>query len=188
LESFAGLTGSPYNGGETEVAYPGPAAGVRWLPALGKEDAPVTVINFSSISCGHCANFNLNALDDLLKDYVATDHVRYVSHFIGGQSSLIAELCAAEQGKYFAYERAAFQGQSIDTIEGLNVAAFNACTEENRYQEAAVDASRHAADRGVRGTPSFIIQTETSEQMVVGNRPDELRRVIEEALSAVIEE
>jgi cyclophilin family peptidyl-prolyl cis-trans isomerase len=188
LEAFAGLTGMPYNVGETEVIYPGPVPGVRWLPALGEEDAPVTVIEFSSASCGHCANFNLNTLDDLLKDYVATGDVRYVSHFIGGQSSLTGELCAAEQGKYFAYERAVFQRQSVDAIEGLDVAAFNACKEEKRYQEAAVEASRHASNMGVSGTPSFIIRTESDEQMVVGNRPDEVRRVIDEALSAVREQ
>jgi cyclophilin family peptidyl-prolyl cis-trans isomerase len=187
LESFAGLAGMPYDAGETEVTYPGPNAGVRWLPALGEADAPVTVIEFSSVGCGHCANFNLNTLDSLLRDYVATGDVRYVSHFIGGQSSLISELCAAEQGKYFAYERAAFQGQSVESVEGVDIAAFNACKEENRYQEAVVDASRHASNMGVSGTPTFIIRTDTDEQMVVGNRPEEVRRVIDEALSAASE-
>jgi len=187
LETFAGLEGVPYDAGETEVVYPGPAAGVRWLPALGEADALVTVIEFSSIGCGHCANFNLATLDSLLRDYVATGDVRYVSHFIGGQSSLISELCAAEQGQYFAYERAAFQGQNIESVAGVDIAALNACKEENRYQEAAVDASRHASSMGVSGTPTFIIRTEADEQMVVGNRPDEVRRVIDEALSAVSE-
>ncbi len=188
LESFAELTGVPYNAGETAATYPGPTTGVRWLPALGAEDAPMTVIEFSSISCGHCATLTLNALDDLLQDYVATGDVRYVGHFIGGQASLTAELCAAEQGKYFAYKRAEFQNQSVDTIEDLDIAAFNACREENLYQETAVDASRHASTLGVSGTPTFIIRTETDEQMVVGNRPDELRRVIDEMLSAVSEQ
>ncbi len=179
-ESFLGLTGVPYNAGESESLYPGPEGGTRWLPSLGSEDAPVTVMEFSSTSCGHCRTFNLNSLDDILNDYVATGKVRYVSHYSGSQAAVVQEMCAAEQGLYFAFERAKFQGESIDAIEGLDMEAFNTCVTDGPYAQTVSDVAQNASKLGIRGTPTFIINDES----VVGNVPDEVRRVIDEALAA----
>ena len=65
-EEYAGVTGSSYNAGSTTQRYPDPGKkgkGVQWLPALG--DAPVVVIEFSDIYCGHCRVIIKRALDAL---------------------------------------------------------------------------------------------------------------------------
>ncbi len=190
-ESFLGLTGAPYNDGETTVRFPGPA-GSRWFPALGAEDAPVTVMEFSEIFCGHCRAFNTESLEGILQDYVATGKVRYVGHLMAfnraeSQKYLAAAMCAAEQGHYFAYEHAVFTGIGAGTFDleasaqeiDLNMKQFSACKEEGRYVDAALEASTAAFERGITATPTFFV----NGQSVVGNNPGKIRSLIEEALS-----
>ncbi len=191
-ESFLGLTGAPYNDGATQAQYPGGPAGTRWLPALGVEDAPVTLMEFSEIFCGHCRSFNTDSLESILTDYVATGMVRYVGHLMAfnrteSQQYLEAAMCAAEQGKYFAYEHAVFSGIGNNTFDldaaakevGVNSERFSACKAANRYADAVVDASTAAYQRGVTATPTFFV----NGQKVQGNNPGEIRRLIEEALN-----
>jgi len=190
-ESFMGLTGTPYNDGATTVRYPGPA-GTRWFPALGPEDAPVTVMEFSEVFCGHCRAFNSDNLEGILQDYVATGKVRYVGHLMAfnradSQQYLAAAMCAAEQGRYFAYEHAVFTGIAANTFDldvsareiNLNMEQFSACKESGRYVDAALEASIAAYERGVTATPTFFI----NGRQVLGNDPTTIRRLIEEALS-----
>jgi len=186
-----GLTGTPYNDGATQVLYPGGPAGTRWLPALGVENAPVTVMEFSEILCGHCRSFNTESLEGILTDYVASGKVRYVGHFMAfnrteSQQYLAAAMCAAEQGKYFAYEHTVFTAIGNNTFDldaaakevGLNIEQFSTCKAKNRYADAVNDASMAAYQRGVTATPTFFI----NGQKVQGNNPGEIRRLIEEAL------
>ena len=46
--------------------------------AVGKKDAPVTIIEYSSLTCGHCASFHKNVLPGLTEKYIKTGKVRYV--------------------------------------------------------------------------------------------------------------
>jgi len=194
-ESFLGLTGTPYNDGATNVRYPGPA-GTRWFPALGAEDAPVIVMEFSEIFCGHCRAFNTESLEVILQDYVATGQVRYVGHLMAfnsaeSQAYLAAAMCAAEQGRYFAYEHAVFAAIGAGTFDldaaaqevDLNTKQFAACKEEGRYVDAALEASMVAFERGITGTPTFFV----NGQHVVGNDPGKIRKFIEEALNGPTE-
>ena len=45
---------------------------------LGKANAPITFIEYSSMSCPHCAQFHKNVLPDLKKNYIDKGHVRYI--------------------------------------------------------------------------------------------------------------
>ncbi len=188
-----GLAGTPYNDGDTQVRYPGGPTGTRWLPALGPEDAPVTVMEFSEILCGHCRNFNTQSLEGILQDYVATGKVRYVGHFLAfnrteSQQYLSAAMCAAEQGKYFAYEHAVFTALNNNVFDldaaaktvDVNIEQFKACRTENRYAKAVIEASQAAYQRGVTATPTFFV----NGQKVLGDNPAEVRRLIEAALQS----
>jgi len=46
--------------------------------SIGNPDAPVTILEFSSLSCPHCASFHKGALADIKKDYVDTGKVQFV--------------------------------------------------------------------------------------------------------------
>ncbi len=191
MQLFTQLQGEPYDGGETSVAYPGATNGKRLFPTLGKADAPVTMIEFSEILCGHCQDFNLHNLEGILKDYVATGKVRYVGHYMAfnrteSQDYLAAAMCAAEQGRYFEFEHAVYQGLEQGTfdftqsaqIAGLDIGAFQQCQKEGRYKDAVQDASQDAFDQGINATPSFLI----NGQLIQGNLPDKMRQAIDKAL------
>ena len=46
--------------------------------ALGAEDAPITVIEYASLTCPHCAAFHRETFPRLKSDYIDTGRVRYV--------------------------------------------------------------------------------------------------------------
>ena len=45
---------------------------------IGSPDAPVTIIEYASMSCSHCADFHNNTLDDLKSEYIDTGKVRFI--------------------------------------------------------------------------------------------------------------
>ena len=45
---------------------------------IGKADAPITIIEYASMSCSHCADFHNNTLEDIKLEYIDTGKVRFV--------------------------------------------------------------------------------------------------------------
>ena len=192
-EWLAGVSGRSYDNGATQHTYPDPGGrgpGRQWLPALGRDDAPVLVVEYSDIFCSHCRAFNLLSLPGILEAYVATGQVRYVSAFFGfanavQQGSVSAEMCAAEQGRYFEFRHALFQtievgGYNIERaagIAGLEMGAFSECRAEQRYNPALQEIV-FVNNQGVDATPTFFINGEE----VSGNRPERIKELIELAL------
>lgn len=195
FEELFGVTGTPYDAGETSYVYPNPAGNKdkrKWLPALGAEDAPVVVMEFSDIYCGHCRAFHMTSLEGILKDYVATGEVRYVDHYFGFPQTVAdgvveAEMCAAEQGRYFEFKHALFQrvsasGVNIDQAvhdAALDVRTFKTCRSSGKYRQAQGEIV-FVDNMDVNATPTFFVNGTKIE----GNRPEELRRLIDEALKA----
>ena len=192
-EWLSGVAGTSYDAGPTEYAYPDPAGlgdGHQWLPALGEEDAPVVVMEVSDVFCGHCRDFNLKSLAGILEDYVATGKVRYVDHYFGfantvQQGTVLAEMCAAEQGRYFEFKHALFQSLEIGDFDidraarlaGLDASMFRTCREEQRYNAAAQEMA-FVDNEGVKATPAFFV----NGKMISGNLPNEIRQAIDAAL------
>lgn len=193
-ETYLGFTGSSYAGGSTTARYPDPEGkgpGTRWFPALGREDAPVTVIEFTDFNCGHCQDYELQELQGILKDYVATGKVRYVSHYFSlfpqTQPLTLAAMCAAEQGRYFEFSHAYFSAASAgfnnvdlvaQRVKGLDQKLFKNCVQVNPYYNALLDALNNAQSYGVKGTPSFLV----NGKLIIGSPG--LRSAIEEALAS----
>ena len=193
-EALFGVQGTSISTGETEYAYPDPGnvgQGEKLLPALGSPDAPVTIIEFSDIFCGHCRAFSLNNLEGILHEYVSTGKVRYVDHFFGfgntvQMGALDAMFCAAEQGHYFEFKHTLFQAIEVNALDipraarvsGLDMKVYNECMDSGRYK-GALQEMVYQDNMGVSATPTFFINGEKVE----GNLPDEIRQKIEKALS-----
>src|SRR6202007_355378 len=71
-----GDAGAPASDAElkAELAKPGPDGDV----ALGSDSAPVTIIEYASMTCPHCAHFSETTFPELKKRYIDTGKVRFI--------------------------------------------------------------------------------------------------------------
>jgi protein-disulfide isomerase len=180
---------------QVEVEYHGVQGGFteEGCPYLGSLDAPVVLMEFTDFACSHCQMYHQQTETNILADYVAPGKLRYVAHYYSRSNpwsfrASEAAMCAADQGLYFQFRHTLFEND-VETEEdflaqtqavGLDVDDFTACWNEGRYLDALVEHIQTAKVMGVSGTPSFKI----NEQLVIGNKPDQIRQVIEEELAA----
>lgn len=81
---------------------------------LGQEDAPVTVIEYASFTCPHCANFHDTVFDKMKADYIDTGKVKFVYREVYfDRYGLLAAMIAREGGpeKYFAISDVLYETQ-----------------------------------------------------------------------------
>lgn len=160
-------------------------------PYIGNPKAKVTIAYWTDYQCPFCKQFEQTALQDIIKNYVATDKVKVVFkdfQFLG-PDSLVAGLIAravwdTQPDKYFAWREEMFNKQDAEhegfgdeasiialtrTISGLDAdkVVANYTNKKAEYQ-ALLDADRTEAQGfGINGTPGFII----GEQLLSGAMP-----------------
>jgi protein-disulfide isomerase len=144
--------------------------------ALGRADAPVTIVQYASMTCPYCRKFQIETFPVLKKEYIDTGKVRYVlrAEFpIGKQSGLATvALRCVPPAKYFALydklmrEQASWVSQEVrpDPIikvaaqVGMTRAQFDSCR-ENRAMIAQLNwIKERGRTLGVIGTPNFFVQ------------------------------
>jgi protein-disulfide isomerase len=161
-------------------------------PALGRRDAPVTIVEFSDYQCPFCRQFVSTTLPALKSAYVDSGKARYVFRDfpidnIHPQARKAAEAahCAGDQGKYWEMHDLLFQNQQALAPEqlphyakrlGLDAAAFSACLDSAKHAGAVQQNYGEGAAAGVRGTPSFIVGRTRPDNtveglLIVGARP-----------------
>lgn len=180
-----------------EVLKPGP------LPemALGRADAPVTIVQYASMTCPHCRRFQMESFPALKKEYIDTGKVRYIlrAEFpIGKQSGMatIALRCAPP-AKYFALyeklmrEQASWVSQEVrpDPIFkvaqpfGLTRAQFDACRENKVLLSQLNTIKERGRTLGVIGTPNFFVQGKLVKS-VIGIK--EIREMVDPILEGKV--
>lgn len=148
-------------------------------PALGKADAPVTLIEFSDYQCPFCQRHASGTLPALRQDYVDTGKIRYVFRdfpieSIHPQARKAAEAahCASDQGKYWEMHDTLFRNQGAlrpDSLKGyardlgLDAEAFNACLDSGKYAGTVGEHVAAGTAVGVTGTPSFFVGKTTAD-------------------------
>lgn len=174
-------------------------------PALGRRDAPVTIVEFSDYECPFCRQFVTATLPALKSSYVESGKVRYVFRDFPleqlhphARKAAEAAHCAGEQGKYWEMHDLLFQNQQALATEQLNAyagrlgldgAAFAKCLDSGKYAAAIQKNLGEGAAAGVRGTPSFVIGRTRPDGsveglLVSGARPlGEFRQEIDRLLS-----
>ncbi len=168
---------------------PSAAAKAPTVPApvadwpLGSERAQVTLLEYGSLTCSHCADFNNNVLPGIKEKYVDTGRVRYVFRAFPtppmGLSYPMHSLarCAGPKGyhrvldAFFQKQRqifdAAQQGSGAkDAVysvfteaSGMNAAQADICLRTQSFAEAVNQQSLKGEEMGVEGTPTLFIQT-----------------------------
>lgn len=141
--------------------------------ALGSEDAPVTIYEFSSLSCGHCGDFHTNVYPQLKEDLIETGKVRLVMidfplNLAALRGSMLAHCLPEDQ--YFNFLQLLFTTQrnwlSGDylanlkqnaQLAGLSAGDIDACIENLELEERLIARMEEAqAKWNVRSTPSFV--------------------------------
>ncbi|HEX5958778.1 MAG TPA: thioredoxin domain-containing protein [Hyphomicrobiaceae bacterium] len=154
-----------------QILEPGP------LPemALGRADAPVTIVQYASMTCPICRRFLAETFPVLKREYIDTGKVRFIlrAEFpIGRQSGLatIALRCAPPAKYFILYEKFMAQQASWVSQEvrpdpifkvaaqvGMTRAQFDSCR-ANRGMIAAINGIKdRGRTLGVIGTPNFFV-------------------------------
>ncbi len=173
-------------------------------PSLGREDAPVTMVEFSDYQCPFCKRHFLTVLPIIKKEYIDTGKIRYVfrdfpiaSLHPQAKKGHEAAYCAGEQNKYWEMHDTLFENSkdfSVPALKryaqgiGLDGDRFNTCLQSRKYASRIEKEIAEGTKAGVRGTPSFFIGPSGSGgkitgTMVRGAQPlARFRQVIENAL------
>jgi protein-disulfide isomerase len=141
---------------------------------LGDPKAPVTMIEFASATCPHCAEFHLQVWPTIKKDYVDTGKVLFVfREFPTDQLALGAFMLArcVPENKYFETIDVMFAQQQIWAKSnpkeelfkivgemGLSAADAEACIKKQDLANAIKSVLDKAyKEFGVKGTPTFFV-------------------------------
>ncbi len=140
-------------------------------PSLGAEDAPIVLIEFADFECPFCQRHAQQTHARLLAEY--GDQIRFIykdfplsSLHPNAYSAALAGQCAHEQGKFWEYHDLLFSGrlglgrEAYDAYAeeaGLDLTAFAACLDEDRYAEAVQEDYDFALQLGVSSTPTFFV-------------------------------
>ncbi|MGB8868886.1 MAG: DsbA family protein [Rhodomicrobium sp.] len=153
-----------------------PPAAQSPLPdmALGKADAPVTIIEYSSLSCPHCAAFHKEVFPELQAQYIDTGKVRYVMREFPLNEAALAGAVVARclpADRYFAFTSLLFSKQSdwaykedalaplkaLAKQAGMSGEEFDKCIDNEALQKKILAVRDEGQKKGVNATPSFFV-------------------------------
>lgn len=180
-----------------------PATEPAILPDLfiGAETAPVTMLEYASFTCSHCAAFHKDVFPKLKAEYIDTGKVRFAQRDVyfdepglwagilarcGGDDKYYAvgSMLMDEQGTWLnakTGDELAANLRKIGAKAGMTDAQMEACwTDQKAVESLVATFQKNAVADKIEGTPTFIINGET-----VRNAPwEELKAKIDEKLAA----
>lgn len=146
--------------------------------AIGEADAPVTVVEYMSLTCPHCAAFHAETFEAVKEKYVDTGQVRFVVRDFpfdprAAAGAMLAR-CAPE-GQYFPMIKTLFEQQQnwataedartalmqISRMAGFTQENFETClTNQQLLDDVNAVRQKAAEEFEVQSTPTFIINGE----------------------------
>ena len=167
---------------------------------IGDDNAPVTIIEYASLSCSHCAEFHMETLPKLLEEYIDKGLAKIVFRdFPLNYPALMGSMvlrCVPQDIRY-EYQEALYELQSKwvfrDTAKtkqelykimqsgGMKKEDFDKCIENvDLENEILVGLMNAQEEFNIKSTPSFIINGE----VVGGNKSIKVfRQIIDKSLS-----
>ena len=165
--------------------------------SLGKDIAPVTVIEYSSLTCPHCAQFHQTTFPILKREFIETGKVRFVFRdFPLDQLALSGSMVArcAGRNKYFAFIDTLFAQQTswandpnplealsrIARLGGLSQANFNKCLKDKKIADKIIKQRMNGDKKfAINSTPTIIIN---GRKFSGGLSVEQLRALLSELL------
>ena len=193
------LAASAQEAATSEAPATAPLAEVPEM-VLGNADAPVTLVEYASYTCPHCAAFHDTVFKDLKKDYIDTGKVKFVfrevySDRYGLWAAMVAR-CGGET-RYFGISSMLFERQKewaasddpaavvenlkkIGRTAGMDDATLQACMENAPMAEAMVARFQENMEKDkVEGTPTLIIDGVSHSNMSY----EDLKVILDEKLA-----
>ena len=166
----AGLTVPALAQAPADLMAPGP------LPemSLGDEKAPVTMVEYASMTCPHCAAFHAQTYPELKKKYIETGKMRFIMREFPldplAAAGFMLARCAGPD-RYFPMIEVLFSKQrewavqrplapllAISKQAGMSEQAFNDCLKDQKLlDDIEVIRERASKQYGVQSTPTFFI-------------------------------
>jgi len=157
-------------------ALPALAADKPWGidKVLGRPDAPITIVEYASLTCPHCAHFENEVLPKLKKDWIDTGKAKlvYRDYVWDPMAEAAAMISHCSGDRYFAFLETFFHSQDnwlhsakpLDTLKsiarlgGMSGEQVDACL-QNRQLLNEIMARKDDAEKvyGIHSTPSFVI-------------------------------
>ena len=156
-----------------ELAQPGPEGDI----VLGSEKAPVTVIEYASMTCPHCAHFEATTFPELKQRYIDTGKVRFIFREfpldpLAAAGFMLARCAGSDNSeKYMAVVETLFAKQTdwvtkeplaplkeIAKQFGFTEESFNQCLTNQKVLDSIQAVRDRAATKlGVNSTPTFFV-------------------------------
>jgi protein-disulfide isomerase len=144
---------------------------------LGKQNAPVTMVEYIDLQCPICQRFETDVMPTIVPRFIKTGTVRLIARpiaFIGPDSTRgrLAALAAARQNRFFEFAQLLYFNQGTEnsgwlddnfvraaysSIPGLNVAAAEKAQSESTISQEADQYDSQADADNVRGTPTILV-------------------------------
>lgn len=164
----------------TAATVPAVPTGLEVQPSdhvMGDPKAPITVIEYASMTCPHCADFAANTLPEVKKQFIDTGKVKWVFRDFPLDQYAVRGSMLAECGgndRYFALIEILFGAQrnwirindmdgtiaelgKIGRLAGISEADFKACMSNQALLNAIVAERQGGEQLGVDSTPTFFI-------------------------------
>ena len=153
---------------------------IQGSPAMGRSDAPVTVVEFSDFECPYCRRFHDRVLIPLKRDYIDMGLVRFVHKDLPlpfhRQADLAARIarCSEQNGQYWQAYQSLFSQQNCLSCEGpAAIVSADAARQEQLSRCAETSPTRllvntdrsEAGLLGIRATPTFVIGPTVSNDL-----------------------
>jgi protein-disulfide isomerase len=156
-----------------ELMRPGPLPDI----VLGKADAPVTIVEYASMTCPHCANFSKTTFPQLKSQYIDTGKVRFVFREFplddlaaaaamlarcidksnGEKAVAVIEVLFASQDKW-AVRNPIPPLQQIAKQAGMSQQAFDECLKDQKlYNDILAMRERASKEYQVQSTPTLFV-------------------------------
>lgn len=141
---------------------------------MGKADAAVTIVEYASMTCSHCASFHNDVLPALKTRYIDTGKVKLVYRDfpldrVAAQAAQLAE--CVDRERYFGVVATVFQTQAqwaaakepladllkLLRLAGLGEAQAKACLDDQKGLEAILAEQQGGVALGVDSTPTLFV-------------------------------
>ena len=152
-----------------------PASQILSERILGKTNAPVTLIEYASKTCSHCASFHADVLPTLKKEYVETGKVKFIyREFPLNQLDVVVSMIArcGPPGRFFPLVDLIYKTQAqwaraqdplaevikIGRLAGITPETVEACLRNREIFQGIVDSGRRGqAEFNISATPAIIV-------------------------------